>query len=694
MLMPLQVFPKETAARNDPGARIVIEHLAERQDQLGLAEALLFYNFPLFREDDKLLVADLVLISPLHGVLLISTPSTNIYKARDQLEGAFNQIFSRLVRYPRLRTGRAQLRFEIDACVWLSEGVPQNEVSVGLPSLDLRIDSLRREEPLNSEVFEELVSVLDGSKALIKPKDRKIDGYSPQTRVVIISKLEEEIRRFDRDQRVAYMAEIAGLQRIQGLAGSGKTVVLALKAALTAVREPDARIAVTFYTKSLYQHIKQLITRFYRMHEDRDPDWKKIQVLHAWGGATIDGLYYQTARRFGHEPLNFAQAKAISSRQPFAAACKRLLSDAAVAASFDYVFVDEAQDFPPEFMKLALRLAIDEKLVIAYDVFQTIFDVETPTAASLFGTDGEADPHVEFDEEIVLHKCYRNPREILVCAHAIGFGIYGPKIVQMLEMKEHWQDFGYEVQGELVANQEAVVSRPRENSPSSISDANTIDQIMSCDVFKTPGEEIQYVVERIKQEIAEQGVPAEDVLVICADDRNAGMYLGAIGEELLEAGIKSNNIHAQNYGLRDFQQDGAVTLSTVYKAKGNEAYSVYLVGIDALFWNPTPRSRNIAFTGMTRAKGWLCVTGVGVAADRFAKELAAAKMNFPALRFTYPSAEDLVFMKRDLIMVEPSVVDDEISVLGEGLEPEEFEKILRKKLREVQTLKRSKKRLR
>lgn len=690
--MPLQVFPKVSAARSDASARIVIEHLSDRQIQLGLADALLFYNFPLFREDEKLLVADLVLISPLHGVLLISTPATNSAKARDQLDGAFNQIFSRLVRYPRLRTGRAQLRFEIDACVWLSEGESQNDVSVGLAALDARINSMRR-NVLDSEVFEELVSVLDGSKALIKPKDRNLEGYSPQTRVSIIAKLEEEIRRFDRDQRVAYMTEIAGLQRIQGLAGSGKTVVLALKAALTAVREPDARIAVTFYTKSLYQHIKQLITRFYRMHEDRDPDWKKIQVLHAWGGATVDGLYYQTARRFGHEPLNFAQAKAMSTRQPFAAACKRLLADSAVAASFDYVFVDEAQDFPPEFMKLALRLAVDEKLVIAYDVFQTIFDVETPTAATLFGTDGDAEPHVEFDEEIVLHKCYRNPREVLVCAHAVGFGIYGAKIVQMLESKEHWRDFGYEVEGELVANEKADVSRPRENSPSSISDANTIDQIISCEVFKLPKDEIQYVTDCIKRDIAEQGVPAEDILVICADDRNAGMYLDAISQALMEAGVKSNNIHAQTYGLRDFQQDGAVTLSTVYKAKGNEAYSVYLVGIDALFWHPTPRSRNIAFTGMTRAKGWLCVTGVGVAAERFANELSIAKGNFPSLRFRFPSAEDLVFMKRDLVQVEPSVVDEEISVLGDSLEPEEFEKILRKKLREVQTLKRSKKRL-
>jgi superfamily I DNA and RNA helicase len=63
-----------------------------------------------------------------------------------------------------------------------------------------------------------------------------------------------------------------------------------MKAALTAVREPDARIAVAFYTKSLYQHIKPLMTRFYRLQEDRGPDWKKVQVLHAWVGPLLTGF--------------------------------------------------------------------------------------------------------------------------------------------------------------------------------------------------------------------------------------------------------------------------------------------------------------------------------------------------------------------------------------------------------------------
>lgn len=691
--MSLQIFPSASATKADQNARLLLEHLVERQRDLGLDDGIIFYNFPLFREDDRLLVADLVLLSPYGGVALIGTPSVSNARVLEQLEGAYSQVFSRLVKYPRLRSGRGQLKFGIDAWLWLAEGESIEDIVVGFAALDARILAMSRGEKIPSDVFDELVSVLDGSKALIKPKERKTQGFSSQTRVAIINGLEDEIRRFDRDQRVAYMSEINGLQRIQGLAGSGKTVVLALKAALTAVREPEAKIAVTFYTKSLYQHIKQLITRFYRMHEDRDPDWKRIQVLHAWGGATLDGLYYQTARRFGHESLNFAQARGLSVGQPFAAACARLLSDSGVKDSFDYVFVDEAQDFPAEFMKLALRLAIDEKMVIAYDVFQTIFDVETPTAATLFGTGEDGESLVQFDEEIILHKCYRNPREILVCAHAIGFGIYGSKTVQMLESKEHWRDFGYEVEGELVANQAAVVSRPRENSPSSISDANTIDQIICAQVFSRLPDELNYVITSIRADIVEQGVPPEDILVICADDRNAGVYLPAIAQALGNLGVGTNNIHANKFGLVDFQKEGAVTLSTVYKAKGNEAYSVYLVGIDALFGRPTPRSRNMAFTGMTRAKGWLCVTGMGDAADRFVHELAKAKANFPSLKFTFPSAEDLVFMKRDLVKIEPSVVDEEISLLGDGLEPEVFERLLRKKLRQVQDLKRSKKRL-
>lgn len=691
--MPLQILPKESAPRTDASARQLIEHLVAQQIPLHLDSAVIFYNFPLFREDERLLVAELVIASPYHGVLLISTTPHGFSQAQERLEGAFSQIFSRLVKYPRLRTGRAQLKFGLDAFVWVPEGVDAPDTKVGLQQLDQYLNGILPANPLPDDVFEEILSVLDGSKALIRAKERNTAEFPPQSRIATISRLEEEIRRFDRDQRMAYMTEVTGPQRIRGLAGSGKTVVLALKAALTAIRDPEAKIAVTFYTKSLYQHIRQLITRFYRLHEDKDPDWNKLQVLHAWGGANVEGLYHKTAQRFGHQPISYGQAVNFSRQQPFAYVCDRLLADPAIHSAYDYVFVDEAQDFPPEFMKLALRLASEEKLVIAYDVFQTIFDVETPTAATLFGTDPDGENGLVFDEDIILHKCYRNPREILVCSHAIGFGIYGKKIVQMLESADHWRDFGYEINGALVANQLVSITRPAENSPSSISQTNSIDQIISCSTFSKASEEIQHVAQKIHDEIKTQGVSPEDILVICADDRNAAAYFNSLKAALNTLGIKTNNLQDDSYSLQDFQKDGAITLSTVYKAKGNEAYSVYLMGIDALFYAPMPRTRNRAFTAMTRAKGWLYVTGVGTAADDFKAELTKAKQNLPNLVFTYPSQEQIVYMKRDLIEVDPAEIDQEMSKLGEGLDPHEFERLLRKKLREVQGKKRSKKRM-
>lgn len=52
------------------------------------------------------------------------------------------------------------------------------------------------------------------------------------------------------------------VQRIRGLAGSGKTIVLALKAAYLHVSNPEFKIAITFNIRSLKQQFEELITKF------------------------------------------------------------------------------------------------------------------------------------------------------------------------------------------------------------------------------------------------------------------------------------------------------------------------------------------------------------------------------------------------------------------------------------------------
>ena len=179
--------------------------------------------------------------------------------------------------------------------------------------------------------------------------------------------------------------------------------------------------------------------------------------------------------------------------------------------------------------------------------------------------------------------------------------------------------------------------------------------------------------------------------MICADDRNANTYFTLLKRDLGTRGIRVNNLHEDSYSLLDFQKEQCVTLSTIYKAKGNEAYVVYILGIDALFYSATARARNRAFTAMTRAKGWLCITGLGPAAALFADEIKLAKINYPNLSFTYPSKEELVYMKRDLVHVDAEEADETIARLANEMEPEDFEYLLKKKLREVQRKKGPKK---
>lgn len=694
----MDIFPRNYQFHGSASAQLLLEHLRNEQENLGLQNSIVFCEFPLFREDEEVMLSQLLLISEQHGVVIFGAYSglyndgySELTALVTQTEAVFSHVYSKLIKSPRLRKNRTTLNFTADACVF----APEANVAAGELSEDTSIlNSLgevsafleeRRDAELDNSIFSEITSVVEGSKGLIRVKERKTDAYPVTSKVARVKALEEEIRRFDRDQRLCYMTEVFGPQRITGLAGSGKTVVLAMQAALAHLKNPEARIAVTFYTKSLYQHIKQLITRFYRQFDDRDPDWDNLRILHAWGGSVNEGLYHYSARIVGEQPLTLTQAVSFNPKRPFDEACTRLIKSGKVVPLFDYIFVDEAQDFPPSFLRLALKLAVDEKLVIAYDIFQTIFDVEVPTAEVIFGTKENGEPLVAFEEDLVLHRCYRNPLEVLVCAHAIGFGLYSNRVVQMLESKEHWEDFGYRwVSGALEGGSPVEVVRPPENSPISILAAAEGASLVTVNTFTNITDEAVAIAECIERDIKEEGLSADDILVICADDRNSKGYFGVLISALSERGIRSHNMQDGSYSIKNFSEKDHVTLSTVYKAKGNEAVAVYVLGIDALFHSPDARSRNTIFTAMTRAKGWLWVSGIGASAEAFKVEVARAVANVPYLRFNYPNEQQLIRLKRDLSQDGAALAEATMDELERNLSPEDLEQLLKAKLMDIQ----------
>ncbi len=502
--MTIDVLVTTNRIAQDPIARDFIEYLRNNSARLGLDEAAIYYDFPTYADYETVAhKPDALLVSPLHGILALKFVQSRNFEHKyfshiadaDESLGQFCSILiGRLLKSRSLRMGLSKLKFEVVPVLLAYSATVVDELPVldncriitALNGIDELLGELTSINLLVDEISE-IRSVVEGAKALTRPQKRHIEDPSVATPALALSKLEAEIANFDQRQRRAALVNVPGPQRIRGLAGSGKTVILAMKAAHLHLTRPDEKILITFYTRSLRTSLKTLITRFFRHYRDEDPDWNLIQIRHGWGGTNTAGVYSDACRREGMVPLTFGAARqaAIGKTDPFDFACRDLLRKCTPESYYDHILIDEGQDFPTSFYELCFHLAKGgrdlKNIIWAYDELQNILDIKIRSPEELFGNDGDGQPRISLERasrllpsgttnDTVLSKCYRNQREVLVTAHALGFGIYGDTIVQMLESKEHWQDVGYDVlnANEFNVGDKITAIRPPENSPISV----------------------------------------------------------------------------------------------------------------------------------------------------------------------------------------------------------------------------------
>ena len=178
-----------------------------------------------------------------------------------------------------------------------------------------------------------------------------------------------------------------------------------------------------------------------------------------------------------------------------------------------------------------------------------------------------------------------------------------------------------------------VIERPRENSPLIVSDMQTPEQIIELKSLDSSVQEIKWIADSIEHNIRVENVRPDDIIVICLDDKNSKGHLQALSALLNYKNIHTFNITDSFYS-KGFIEEGSVTLSTVYKAKGNEAAIVYVMGTQVFEKGKSRRSmRNKVFTAFTRAKGWLKISGVDMEDSQLFSEInQVIKDNF-ILRF-------------------------------------------------------------
>src|SRR5690606_33272507 len=90
-----------------------------------------------------------------------------------------------------------------------------------------------------------------------------------------------------------------------------------------------------------------------------------------------------------------------------------------------------------------------------------------------------------------------------------------------------------------------------------------------------------------------------------------------------------------------FKVENHVTLTTPFRAKGNESNIVFVINSQIAVDDHTLRGRNAFFVAVTRSRGWCYITGHGLGMDSLSKEIDQLKASYPFFEFVRPSDENI-----------------------------------------------------
>ena len=240
----------------------------------------LFLAYPLSATAESVVTIDALLVTKEKGI--VAFVFDNGVEREEQQDSLYYQITNTLNNYETLRKGR-RLAVEpniITYCVGFEEPECSDEyIYASKTNLKEKLDNNIRF--FDSGYYEKLIEALQKISTM-KPKKQRRNVVKESSRGAIMKNIEKQIANLDQWQKKAAFEIPEGPQRIRGLAGSGKTVVLALKAAYLHAQYPDWNIAVTYYTRSLSQQFSGMISNFSREFIGDEPDWNRLHIIHAW----------------------------------------------------------------------------------------------------------------------------------------------------------------------------------------------------------------------------------------------------------------------------------------------------------------------------------------------------------------------------------------------------------------------------
>ncbi|RHW41948.1 nuclease [Neobacillus notoginsengisoli] len=362
---------------------------------------------------------------------------------------------------------------------------------------------------------------------------------------------------------------------IRGVAGSGKTIILASRAKMLSKQNPDWKILILCYNISLANSIQQMINHMLNEPEDL------FDFNFAGGNVDQPVMNRNIKVRNFHAWLKH-DLKIRESQIPVV--LEKIKKKEAILPTYDAIMIDEGQDFEANWLSLVSSL-LDEKtqsLLLVEDRAQDIYKRKRSylqdTGLSFQG------------RSKILSINYRNTQQIVKFA----WDFYRKH--SMLKNKVVNRD----LEGEIIAPQSTKRKGP---VPGIIRAKNFFD-------------EMKLVARLMKKLHEDRKVPYHEMLVLYRVKRTSKMpIIDIIQRTLKEAGLPSYWITENEKTKRSFEkEDCRIKISTIDSSKGLDFRAVFIVNTDSM---PFPleedkeREVSLLYIGMTRAKEFLCLSYSG-----------------------------------------------------------------------------------
>ncbi|MFT5759755.1 MAG: superfamily I DNA and RNA helicase [Alteromonadaceae bacterium] len=593
--------------KNDLNRDIIdsIERYAELNpsEQIYLISAPLGENRYTYPYEDKAIV----ILSPKHKIIFI-----NLIEDDDE----FDEYYEDFMEDVNSISDKYKYQKYIGRMRKLKE-----TFTVQIPSSDASdISDVLNKNKLSETEFrkcELLISLITGSINNVE----KVGVDTPST---ILEKVKHNIILFDGEQtRFIYKQLPHKRISIQGLSGTGKTELLMHKLKEIYASEDNIKIFFTCHNIALSHTLKERIPAFFDfMKVEKQIKWdSQLWVDRAWGSKQDknSGLYSYICDFYNIQFQRWGPG--VTYSDIFSKALKEIKAIGEIEYAFDYILIDEKQDFPEVFFELCEIIA-KEKVYVAGDIFQDIFENNIRKAVD--------------NVDYVLNKCYRTAPKILMFAHAIGMGLFETNKLNWLEDSE-WESSGYIVKksGNEVTLSRDSIRRFEDLEENKISNMNIMRHENESQVID--------IIEKIRQD--NPTVLPDDIAVIMLDKGN---YIYDYIDRL-EFQIRTKFGWAVNKAVETKKKiPNQLFMSNVNNVKGLEFPFVICVTREI---KDTYTYRNSLYTMLTRSflQSFLLVSNY----DNIQCQLEGLKVinSDDVIRTTEPTVAEKLSIQRSIVKV-------------------------------------------